>query len=218
VPLIQLDILARTNAAGRVVITATEMLESMTANYRPTRAEVTDVASAVLAGTDAVMLSAETASGKFPVRSVEVMDIVCREVEGSLSGPPARRPLEDGDRFPAAAAGAAVEAAHALGIETIVAFTETGNSARLLSKYRPRARVLAFTPEERTMSRMALYWGVRPLHFTRLGSTDEMIAFAESKLLELGLCRPGEAVVMLAGVPPNERHSTNLMKLHRIRG
>jgi pyruvate kinase len=68
------------------------------------------------------------------------------------------------------------------------------------------------------MSRMALYWGVRPLHFTRLGSTDEMIAFAESKLLELGLCRPGEAVVMLAGVPPNERHSTNLMKLHRIRG
>ena len=218
VPLIQLDILARTNAAGRIVITATEMLESMTQNYRPTRAEVTDVASAVLAGTDAVMLSAETASGKFPVRAVEVMDIVCREVEGSLTGPPARRPLEEGDRFPAAAAGAAVEAAHALGIETIVAFTETGNSARLLSKYRPRARVLAFTPETRTMARMALYWGVRPLHFDRLGSTDEMIAFAERKLLELGLCQPGEAVVILAGVPPNERHSTNLMKLHRLRG
>jgi pyruvate kinase len=218
VPLIQLDILARTNASGRVVITATEMLESMTQNYRPTRAEVTDVASAVLAGTDAVMLSAETASGKFPVRAVEVMDVVCREVESSLGGPPARRPLEDGDRFPAAAAGAAVEAAHALGIATIVAFTETGNSARLLSKYRPRARVLAFTPEPRTMARMALYWGVRPLPFTRLRSTDEMIAFAERKLLELGMCEPGEAVVILAGVPPNEQHSTNLMKLHRIRG
>ena len=218
VPLIQLDILARTNAAGRIVITATEMLESMTQNYRPTRAEVTDVASAVLAGTDAVMLSAETASGKFPVRAVEVMDVICREVEGSLTGPPARRPLEDGDRFPAAAAGAAVEAAHALGIDTIVAFTETGNSARLVSKYRPRARVLAFTPEPRTMARMALYWGVRPLRFQRLASTDEMIAFAERRLLELGLCRPGEAVVILAGVPPNERHSTNLMKLHRLRG
>ena len=218
VPLIQLDILARTNAAGRIAITATEMLESMTQNYRPTRAEVTDVASAVMAGTDAVMLSAETASGKWPARSVEVMDVICREVEGSLGGPPARRPLEDGDRFPAAAAGAAVEAAHALGIETIVAFTETGNSARLLSKYRPRARVLAFTPEPRTMARMALYWGVRPLLFHRLSSTDEMIAFAERRLLELDLCHPGEAVVILAGVPPNERHSTNLMKLHRIRG
>jgi pyruvate kinase len=218
VPLIQLDILARTNAAGRSVITATEMLESMTQNYRPTRAEVTDVASAVLAGTDAVMLSAETASGRYPTRSVEVMDIVCREVEASLGGPPPRRPLEANDRFPSAAAGAAVEAAYSLGIETLVVFTESGNTARLLSKYRPQARILAFTPERRTLNRMAMYWGVRPLQFQRLGSTDEMILFAERKLLELGVCQPGEAVVILAGVPPNERHSTNLMKLHRIRG
>jgi pyruvate kinase len=178
---------------------------------------VTDVASAVLAGTDAVMLSAETASGKYPVRSVEVMDIVCREVEASLGGPPPRRPLE-ADRFPSAAAGAAVEAAYALGIETLVVFTESGNTARLLSKYRPQARILAFTPERRTLNRMALYWGVRPFEFTRLSSTDEMILFAERKLLELGVCQPGEAVVILAGVPPNERHSTNLMKLHRVRG
>jgi pyruvate kinase len=194
------------------------MLESMTQNYRPTRAEVTDVASAVLAGTDAVMLSAETASGKHPARTVEVMDVICREVEGSLGGPPPRRPLEDQDRFPSAAAGAAVEAASALGIDTLVVFTESGNTARLLSKYRPQARILAFTPEPRTMARMALYWGVRPLRFQRLASTDEMILFAERKLLELGVCQPGEAVVILAGVPPNERHSTNLMKLHRIRG
>ena len=220
IPLIQLDILRRTNAAGRIGITATEMLESMTHATRPTRAEVTDVASAVLAGTDAVMLSAETATGQYPVRAVEVMDTICREVESSL-GPPTlgHELLRDGDeRFPSATAKAAVEAASALGIETIVAFTETGNSVRLLSKYRPLARILAFTPEPRTMARMALYWGVRPLSFDRLDSTDEMIAFAERKLLELGICQPGDAVVLVAGVPPNERHSTNLMKLHVVRG
>jgi pyruvate kinase len=220
IPLIQLDILARTNAAGRIAITATEMLESMTKATRPTRAEVTDVASAVLAGTDAVMLSAETATGNHPVRTVEVMDIICREIEGSL-GPPTfgHGLLKDGDeRFPSATAKAAVEAASSLGIETIVAFTESGNSARLLSKYRPLARIIAFTPEPRTLARMALYWGVRPLPFQRLDSTDEMIAYAEKKVLELGICRPGDGVVLVAGVPPNERHSTNLMKLHVVRG
>ena len=220
IPLIQLDIQSRTNAAGRIVITATEMLESMTRATRPTRAEVTDVASAVLAGTDAVMLSAETATGDHPVRTVEVMDIICREIEGSL-GPPAigHELLRDGDeRFPSATAKSAVEAASALGIDTIVAFTESGNSARLLSKYRPQARILAFTPEPRTLARMALYWGVRPLPFQRLDSTDQMIAFAERKVLELGICRPGDSVVLIAGVPPNERASTNLLKLHRVRG
>jgi pyruvate kinase len=219
IPLIQLDILARTAAAGRVAITATEMLESMTHATRPTRAEVTDVASAVLAGTDAVMLSAETATGSYPVRAVEAMDTICREVESSL-GPPHPGPglLQDGDeRFPSATAKAAVEAATSLGIATIVVFTETGNTARLLSKYRPQARILAFTPEQRTMARMALYWGVRPLRFDRLSSTDEMVAFAERALLGHGFCQAGEAVVILAGVPPNERHSTNLMKLHTVR-
>ena len=219
IPLIQLDILARSNDAGRIVITATEMLESMTHSWRPTRAEVTDVASAVLAGTDAVMLSGETATGKYPARAVQVMDIICREVEGSLGPAPHRRlPLDDGaDAFPAAAAGAAVEAAATLGIQTIVLFTETGNTARLLSKLRPQARIVAFTPEVRTMARMSLYWGVRSFRYDRLETTDVMIAFAEQRLLELGIGKPGEAVVMMAGVPPNERHSTNLMKLHRLR-
>ncbi|HEV8630415.1 MAG TPA: pyruvate kinase [Thermoanaerobaculia bacterium] len=215
IPLIQIDILTRTNAAGRLSITATEMLESMTHATRPTRAEVTDVASAVLEGTDAVMLSAETATGLYPVRAVEVMDVICREVEGSL-GPPKldRGLLHDAEGFPSATAKAAVDAASALGIDTIVAFTETGNSARLLSKYRPQARILAFTPEPRAMARMALFWGVRPLSYERLGSTDEMIAFAGRQLLVMGICQPGERVVMIAGVPPNERHSTNLLKLH----
>jgi pyruvate kinase len=216
IPLVQLDILARAKAAGRVAITATEMLESMTTAARPTRAEVTDVASAILAGTDAVMLSAETAIGRHPARVVEVMDVICREIEGSLGVSRADHLLELEERFPSATAKAAVNAAGSLGIETIVAFTESGSSARLLSKYRPLARIVAFTPEATTFRRMALYWGVQPFMFDRLGSTDEMIDFAERRLQEMGICRLGEAVVMVAGVPPNEQHSTNLMKLHVV--
>jgi pyruvate kinase len=216
IPLVQIDILSRTNAAGRVSITATEMLESMTTAYRPTRAEVTDVASAVLSGTDAVMLSAETAVGRHPERAVEVMDVICREIERSVGWTHAERLLELEERFPAATAKAASNASGSLGLDTIVAFTESGSTARLLSKYRPRARIVAFTPEERTFRRMALFWGVQPVMFHRLGSTDEMVREASRHLVELGICRPGDAVVIVAGVPPNQRHSTNLMKLHVV--
>ncbi|HVS03301.1 MAG TPA: pyruvate kinase [Thermoanaerobaculia bacterium] len=217
IPLVQVDILARTNAAGRMSITATEMLESMTVNPRPTRAEVTDVASAILTGTDAVMLSGETASGKYPVRAVEMLDVICREIEGSLGyGSVQEGLLRHEEPFPSATAKSAVDAARLLGVDTIVAFTESGSTARLLSKYRPQARIVAFTPEARTYRQAAMLWGVRPLMFERLESTDAMIAFAARRLLELGICEAGEGVVMVAGVPPNERHSTNLMKLHRL--
>ncbi|MBZ0111670.1 MAG: pyruvate kinase [Thermoanaerobaculia bacterium] len=216
IPRVQSDILQRTNASGRVSITATEMLESMTHAYRPTRAEVSDVATAVGAGSDAVMLSGETAVGEFPARAVEVMDLVCREVELDLESGSIDHLLTEEDPFPSAIAQAAVEAATALDIETIVAFTESGNTARLLSKYRPRARIVAFTPEERTRRRMSLYWGVEPMVMGRLSSTDEMIAAAGKRLLEMGICEAGEGVVMVAGVPPNESKSTNLMKIHRV--
>jgi len=218
-PMIQLDILSRTNATGTVSITATEMLESMIHNHRPTRAEVNDVASAVMAGTDAVMLSGETAVGRHPSRVVEMMDVICREAEGTL-GPGSVRSvlLKDEEDFPSATAKAAVETAAALEIGTIVAFTESGTTARLLSKYRPSARIVAFTPSPATYHLMALYWGVQPLHFERLDNTDEMIRFAECELLQRGLGLPGERVVMVAGVPPNEQRTTNLMKLHELRG
>jgi pyruvate kinase len=216
IPRVQSDILNRTNASGRVSITATEMLESMTHAYRPTRAEVSDVATAVRAGSDAVMLSGETAVGDFPARAVEVMDLVCREVELDLESGSIDHLLTEEDPFPSAIAQAAVEAASALDIGTIVAFTESGSTARLLSKYRPRARIVAFTPEERTRRRMSLYWGVEPMVMGRLSSTDEMIAAAGERLLEMGLCEAGEGVVMVAGVPPNESKSTNLMKIHRV--
>jgi pyruvate kinase len=218
IPAVQRDILARTNRAGLVSITATEMLESMTSSIRPTRAEVTDVTNAVINGTDAVMLSGETAIGKYPVRTVTAMDTICREAEKSPGSRHeasaafmARHPT-----FASATAKAAVEAATDLGLGTIVAFTETGSTALLLSKYRPPAQIMAFTPEPTTLRRMALYWGVIPNSFIRLDHTDIMISKAEEALLRLDTCSVGEGVVMVAGIPPNQKASTNLMKLHTI--
>ncbi len=218
IPAVQRDILARTNRAGLVSITATEMLESMIGAIRPTRAEVTDVTNAVLNGTDAVMLSGETAIGKYPVRTVAAMDTICREAEKS----PASRQeasaafMAAHPTFASATAKAAVEAASDLGLETIVAFTESGNTALLLSKYRPTAQIMAFTPEPSTLRKMALYWGVIPNSFARLDHTDVMIVAAEQALLRLDTCSAGEGVVMVAGIPPNQQSSTNLMKLHTI--
>lgn len=218
VPRAQKDILSRTNARARVSITATEMLESMTASPRPTRAEVTDVSSAVLDGSDAVMLSAETAVGDYPIRAVKMMDRICREAE--LNPMYGRGPeilfLEDRARFASATAQACVDAAANLGLGAIVAFTESGSTARLISKYRPRADIFAYTPHERTYRRMSIYSGVSPLAFHAVESTDQMIDYAEQDLLASGIVKPGDGVVMAAGIPPNQSSSTNLMKLHSI--
>jgi pyruvate kinase len=216
IPLVQADILRRTNAAGLVSITATEMLESMTHSPRPTRAEVTDVANAVLAGTDAVMLSAETAVGEFPIETVKMMARICSTVEEGIDPETSVGFIDVDDSFASAVARAAVEAAYDLDISTIVAFTESGNTARLLSKYRPPARIVAFTPIRSTLHRMALYRGVQPHPFGRRDYTDVMIAAAEKFLEKEGICRRGEATVMVAGIPPNIQASTNLMKIHVI--
>jgi len=215
IPLIQADILSRANAAGLISITATEMLDSMTNSPRPTRAEVTDVANAVMSGTDAVMLSGETAVGKYPFRTVEFMDRICREVEGAGLGTSVDF-LESHRTFASATAKAAVEAAVNLNLKTIAAFTESGATAKLLSKYRPPATIIAFTAEPSTYRQMALYWGVIPQMQERRDSTDLMLASAEKHLEKSGMCEPGEGVVMVAGTPPNQRASTNLMKLHVI--
>jgi pyruvate kinase len=217
IPLVQVDILRRTNEAGLISITATEMLESMTKSPRPTRAEVTDVANAVLEGTDAVMLSAETATGSFPVEAVETMARICAEVEaGTPGGRGGMSYIATGEPVASAVARSAVEAAANLGVETIVAFTESGLTARLLSKYRPNARIVAFTAVPATMGRMALYRGVRPYPFGRRDYTDVMIAAAEKFLEREGICSRGDIVVMVAGIPPNQQASTNLLKVHII--
>lgn len=220
IPLVQADILERTNAAGLISITATEMLESMTHSPRPTRAEATDVANAVFTGTDAVMLSAETAAGNFPFESVRTMGRICEEVENAIS----IRPrigidfigVHTEEELASAIARAAVETANNLEIDTIVAFTESGNTARLLSKYRPKARIIAFTAVRQTRARMALYRGVSAHSFGRRDYTDVMLAAAEKFLEKEGICDRGEAVVMVAGIPPNQQASTNLLKIHVI--
>ena len=218
VPRAQKDILARTNAKARISITATEMLESMCKSPRPTRAEVTDVSSAVDDGTDAVMLSAETAIGDYPHRTIEAMSRICFEAEQSpgYGRGPEIEFLEDVARFASATAQACVDAATNLGLRAIVAFTESGSTARLISKYRPKADIFAYTPHEATFERMALYAGVTPMMIGRVDSTDEMIAHAEQHLLATGMVQQGEGVVITAGIPPNQASSTNLMKLHSI--
>ncbi|HKX76682.1 MAG TPA: pyruvate kinase [Acidimicrobiia bacterium] len=217
IPLIQEDILRRTNQAGLVSITATEMLESMTQSPRPTRAEVTDVATAVMAGTDAVMLSAETATGLYPVEAVATMARICATVESETSTAGILHTyLSHENAVASAVAQAAVDAAANLSIDTIVAFTESGSTARLLSKYRPAARIVAFTPDESTRRRMALYRGVTAYPFERRDYTDHMIAAAEKFLERERICPRGAGVVMVAGIPPNQQASTNLLKIHTI--
>jgi pyruvate kinase len=218
-PLIQADILSRANAAGRLSVTATEMLESMTHSPRPTRAEVTDVATAVMAGTDAVMLSGETAVGDYSEETVMAMARICQTVEeGTLSGRGVH-PVEfvgDENNVASAVAQAATQIALNVRATAIVAFTESGNTARLISKYRPEQRIVAFSPRIETLRRMAMMWGVIPHEFERQASTDEEMALASSMLERDGVVQRGETVVMVAGVPPNLRASTNLVKVHRI--
>jgi pyruvate kinase len=219
IPLIQADILKRANASGTISVTATEMLESMTHSPRPTRAEVTDVANAVMEGTDAVMLSGETAVGEYPVEAVQAMARVCLAVEEGTLGSRGAHPvafLGDENRVASAVAQAATEIASNIEARTIVAFTETGNTARLISKYRPTQRIVAFTPNSVTRRRMAMMWGVHPHSFQRRDLTDEEIAAASEILAVEGIAERDEAVVMVAGVPPNIRASTNMVKVHRV--
>ncbi len=217
IPLVQKDIINRTNRAGRISITATEMLDSMRTASRPTRAEVADVANAVLDGTDAVMLSEETAVGRFPTRAVEVMDLVCREVESGMDIRGLGADFLRGEQpFPSALARACVEAADSLGLPAIVAFSESGATARLISKYRPNTRIVCFTAIEKTYRQMALYWGVTPKRLGRLDSTDEMIEWAAREALAQGLVSEGDGIAIVAGTAPHQAASTNLLKLHIV--
>jgi pyruvate kinase len=217
-PLIQKSLIQSALRAGKFTITATEMLESMIESSRPTRAEVTDVANAVLDGSDALMLSAETAVGAHPVESVETMARIARAVEGSqryLSMPlPSFRQAES--NFPNAVALAAVQAAQALGIPRIVAFTETGNSVRLISRYRPAADVYALSPNPQTVNHMTVLAHVRPMLFRRERSLEDMLYMASEMLVVRGFAQYGDALVFVAGVPAGQKSSTNVMKIHRI--
>jgi pyruvate kinase len=217
-PLVQKSLIQEALKAGKFTITATEMLESMIEHSRPTRAEVTDVANAVLDGTDAVMLSAETAVGKYPVEAVAAMSRIARAVETSLRYRELPRVSfrHAEPTFSNATALAAAQAAEALDIHKIVCFTESGNSVRLLSRYRTAAEIVALTPNERTVNAMTILSHVRPMPFARGASLEDMLHRAQDELSARGLVLPGEEVIFVAGVPPGVSRSTNVMKLHRI--
>lgn len=216
VPVLQKRIIHAANRKRRLVITATQMLESMTQQPRPTRAEASDVANAVFDGTDAVMLSAETAAGRYPVESVQVMDRIVRTAEGDRA---LAQPRDEGAgeaSIPEALCSAAREAAEETGAAAIVVFSESGTSARLMSKQRPAAPIVAFTPFEPVCRRMALYWGVLPLPMQRIAEPDVRVREVERRLTEQKLAAPGARIVILAGTLVGQVGGTNVMQIHRI--
>jgi pyruvate kinase len=213
VPVLQKMLIEKANRAGKTVITATQMLESMTAHTTPTRAEVTDVANAVIDGSDALMLSAETSTGMYPHRAVAMMDSIIRRTE--LAYRPAFL-YEQGRSFSEAAAEAAADAAEDIGARYIVAFTQSGFTARLLSKFKPRVPIVAFTPLEHVRRRLALYWGVTPILVRPLASTDDVFADVERALIEKKMVARGDRIVITAGTPIGRAGTTNLIKFHTI--
>jgi pyruvate kinase len=222
VPLVQKQLIAACNDAGKPVVTATQMLESMIRSPRPTRAEASDVANAILDGTDAVMLSGETAVGAYPVEAVRTMANVANVVEtGRRSGVSSERPLWQIARNQTvsdAICEAAAAAERVLDVRAIVAYTQTGNTARLVSRLRPRAPILAFTPHEETARRINLYWGVTPVLCTPVRNLSELGAHLSRELTARGVARPGDMVVMTGGHPLPDRTGTNFLKVMEVEG
>jgi len=219
VPVIQKRVIERANALRVPVITATQMLESMTTHPRPTRAEASDVANAIFDGSDALMLSAETATGQFPIEAVRMMARIISASEASrrYGWHSRRRRREDASlTAPEAVAESVAHLSEELNVKAIAVFTQSGSSARLVSKNRPRVPVFAFSPLPQILTRMALYWGVRPVYMPRVRSTDSMVEGAASRLRKLGVVKAGELIAVVAGTPIAQRGTTNLLKLHRI--
>jgi pyruvate kinase len=224
VPIIQKKILARASRFGRFAITATQMLESMTTHSRPTRAEASDVANAIFDGSDAVMLSAETASGKYPIETVQMMARIVFAAEANRQHvafewerEPFRKHSET-DEFTDALAGAANYAAEQLDAKYIVVFTQTGFAARLMSKFRPKVPIIALTPSSWVARRMNLLWGVQPFVLKDAGEYHEQIVDrVDDYLLAKDIVRPGDRLVILMGSPIYQRAKTNLLRVHRVR-
>jgi pyruvate kinase len=217
VPTLQKRIIERANEAGKVVITATQMLESMVDNPRPTRAEASDVANAILDGTDGIMLSAETASGRYPVEAVATMARIAlyTEEQYGIFRTPERVSIPTASVVANALARVARTVAEELGCKLIIAFTESGTTAHLLSTYRPRAPIAAVTYNPDTYRRLGLWWGVVPVKSEFVETTDEMIVKGETLLKAQGLVAKGDTVLMLAG-QSHTAGATNMLRVHTI--
>jgi pyruvate kinase len=215
VPVVQKNIIARAREFRRPVITATQMLESMTENPRPTRAEASDVANAIFDGTDAVMLSAETATGKYPVEAVGMMSRIIEEAEASIHEYPRPAGTEK-LKVAETVAELVCHASRELHMKLIAVFTHSGFTARLVSRYRPLVPIVAFSPEADTRRRMALLWGVTSRTIVDIKKIDGLAAIAEKRLLEERLVKKGDVIGIVAGTPMGIRGTTNFMKFHVI--
>ena len=217
VPLIQKRIIEETNRAGKIVITATQMLESMITQPRPTRAEASDVANAVLDASDALMLSGETASGAHPIEAVRTMSRIIQEIETSAYYKQHNTPPEIQLAVSAnAVAHAAVIAARAMKAKVIAVVTDSGGAARLVSEYRPEANIVALTTDEVAFRRLALVWGVIPVLVTASATTDEVIDQVDHAVSSRGLAHAGDSIVITMGVPVGGGAQTNMMKIHTM--
>ena len=219
VPIAQKRIIELANQKARLVITATQMLESMIHNPRPTRAEASDVANAIFDGTDAVMLSAETAAGQYPVQAVMMMDAIVKQAEehtaewGRWNGMPEPGENDDDTYY---LTQAACQLAHDRNVTALAVFTESGRTACVLAKERPVVPILACTPNLDTYQRMGLYWGVQPLLVPRAQNIEEMLGSVESALLATRVIQPGEQVVLTFGYPLNRARPSNMALLHTV--
>lgn len=217
VPMVQKRIIKKCNAVGKSVITATQMLESMQQNPRPTRAEASDVANAVFDGTDATMLSGESANGDYPVQAVATMARIDIEAENALAEMSTFQINQFDKTDVTETIGLSVaRAAKNLGVKTIVAATESGYTAKMISKYRPDADILAVTFDERTKRGLMLNWGVYPTVAEKPSTTDEMFELAAKQAVDLGFAKEGDLILITAGVPVGERGTTNVMKIQMI--
>lgn len=212
VPIIQKRVIRKCNMLSKPVITATQMLDSMIRNPIPTRAEVSDIANAILDGTDAVMLSGETASGKYPVESLETMDRIAQETEKILESRYDERIVQHYNVVDSISL-ATCRIAEELEAKAIVVLTDSGRTARLVSRYRPKRPIMAVTYNEETVNRLVLSWGVFPLLVESSSDTDKMLEIANKAVLKSGVVQPGDLVVTTAGIPAMVKGSTNMIKV-----
>lgn len=219
VPIAQKKIIESANRHSKIVITATQMLDSMIHNPRPTRAEASDVANAIFDGTDAVMLSGETASGKYPIQAVEMMNAIAYQAESNMGawghwqGNIGTDTPQDDTFY---LTKAARELAHDRNVAAIAVFTKSGRTALLMSKARPGIPILAFTPMETTFHRLNLYWGVVPRLVPHVENIDEMLKVVEQSMMETTSIKPGQQVVLICGYPVSDVRPTNLALLHTV--
>lgn len=217
IPIVQKKIIEKCNKAGKPVITATQMLDSMMRNPRPTRAEVTDVANAILDGTDAIMLSGETAQGKYPVEAFETMARIAEKIEAYVNyRDNNEKNIDYNISVTNAISHATCTTARDIGASAIITCTKSGYTARMVSRYRPSSPIIAVTPDESVARKLSIVWGVYPLISEEVNTTDEMIDVSVQTALNTGLIRNGDVVVISAGIPVAMTGTTNMLKVHIV--